>query len=713
MGASGRSRWAELTRGSVINRAIRQSGPIDVHVISTDLTTGTAASAQGSRPARPVPRSSRARTIAWLVAFVAIPLIVLALLPFRDAIGVPGMLLVLLLAPVGVALLGGLAPALAASAVAFILADWFYIEPTHSLRFAHAGDALALVVFVAVSALVSSLVDRLARRSVQLARSQAETETLAELASGTALLDAEALHRLVTELHLALGLDAVAVLAPTATAGGSRRPPDEPVPATPEGASYSAELAGGSMLVVSGPSLAAEDRRLLSAFVAQLRARAGDAAPAGRGARRPPASPRRTDVREALLAAVSHDLRGPLANIKAAATSLLSEDVDWPPDEVRSFCKTIDAEADRLHSVISNLLDMGRVQAGMLGVRMSTVAVDEVVYAALASLSVDVSAVDVDVPHDLPAVSADPALLERALANVVLERAQLGTGGHPGASRSGCRRRAESTSGSSTGAPASHATSATWCSSRSSVSATAAARPTTAIGLGLAVTKGFVEAMGGEVVIEDTPGRRRHDRDQPGGGDVSRVLVVDDDLRILKTLEVNLRGRGYDVDLARTGEEALQLAARRHPDAVILDLGLPSMDGLDVVRGLRGWTSVPIVVLSGRGAEAAKVEALDLGADDYLTKPFGMDELFARLRAAVRRAVLPEGQAVLTTPDFTIDFTAKQVHRGDELVRLTPTQWHIVEVLVRNAGRSSPTSSSCTRSGDRPTARRPTTCGSS
>jgi two-component system KDP operon response regulator KdpE len=168
---------------------------------------------------------------------------------------------------------------------------------------------------------------------------------------------------------------------------------------------------------------------------------------------------------------------------------------------------------------------------------------------------------------------------------------------------------------------------------------------------------------------------------------MSRVLVVDDDVRILRTLEVNLRARGYEVDLARTGEEALQLAARRHPDAVILDLGLPSMDGLDVVRGLRGWTSVPIVVLSGRGTESAKVEALDLGADDYMTKPFGMDELFARLRAAVRRAVIPEGQAVLETPDLKIDFAAKRVFRRGELVRLTPTQWHIVEVLVRNAGR--------------------------
>lgn len=168
---------------------------------------------------------------------------------------------------------------------------------------------------------------------------------------------------------------------------------------------------------------------------------------------------------------------------------------------------------------------------------------------------------------------------------------------------------------------------------------------------------------------------------------MSRVLVVDDDPRILKTLEVNLRARGFEVVLAPSGEEALVLAARHHPDVVILDLGLPGMDGLDVVAGLRGWSTVPIIILSGRDAELAKVEALDLGADDYLTKPFGMDELFARVRAALRRAVVPDGRPVVATPHFTIDFTSKQVRRGEEVVRLTPTQWHIVEVLVRNAGR--------------------------
>jgi two-component system KDP operon response regulator KdpE len=152
-------------------------------------------------------------------------------------------------------------------------------------------------------------------------------------------------------------------------------------------------------------------------------------------------------------------------------------------------------------------------------------------------------------------------------------------------------------------------------------------------------------------------------------------------------LALNLRARGYTADLAGTGEAALRMAASHHPDVVILDLGLPGMDGLDVIAGIRGWSTVPIVVLSGRDTESMKVQALDLGADDYLTKPFGMDELFARIRAAARRAVVPEGDPVVTTPDFSIDFAAKRALRNGELVRLTPRQWRIVEVLVRNQGR--------------------------
>ncbi len=169
-----------------------------------------------------------------------------------------------------------------------------------------------------------------------------------------------------------------------------------------------------------------------------------------------------------------------------------------------------------------------------------------------------------------------------------------------------------------------------------------------------------------------------------------RILVVDDEPQILRALGINLRTRGYDVTVAASGEEALVKAASTHPDVVILDLGLPGIDGLDVVRGLRGWTSVPIIILSVRESEADKVAALDAGADDYVTKPFGMDELLARLRAATRRAGAGEGaaaDAVIETADFRLDLVAKTVTRDGREVRLTPTEWHLVEVLARNRGK--------------------------
>ena len=168
---------------------------------------------------------------------------------------------------------------------------------------------------------------------------------------------------------------------------------------------------------------------------------------------------------------------------------------------------------------------------------------------------------------------------------------------------------------------------------------------------------------------------------------MTSTLVVDDEPQILRALATNLRARGYDVDMAPTGEAALTLAARKHPDLVILDLGLPGMDGTEVIRGLRGWTTVPIIVLSVRETEGEKVAALDAGADDYVTKPFGMDELLARLRAALRRAAPAEEEAVVETEHFTVDLASKRVTGAGGEIRLTPTEWHIVEVLVRNAGK--------------------------
>ncbi|UED87027.1 response regulator [Streptomyces profundus] len=168
-----------------------------------------------------------------------------------------------------------------------------------------------------------------------------------------------------------------------------------------------------------------------------------------------------------------------------------------------------------------------------------------------------------------------------------------------------------------------------------------------------------------------------------------RVLVVDDEPQILRALVINLKARGYQVDTAADGSTALRVAAANHPDVIILDLGLPDMDGVQVITRVRGWTRVPIIVLSARQTSEEKVKALDAGADDFVTKPFGMDELLARLRAAVRRSdpVHAEEEPVVETVGFTVDLAAKKVHRAGRDVRLTPTEWHLLEVLIRGTGK--------------------------
>ena len=199
---------------------------------------------------------------------------------------------------------------------------------------------------------------------------------------------------------------------------------------------------------------------------------------------------------------------------------------------------------------------------------------------------------------------------------------------------------------------------------------------------------------------------------------MTRVLVVDDEPQILRALRINLRVRDYDVHVAATGAEALEVAGRHPPDLVILDLGLPDLDGVEVIQGLRGWTKAPIIVLSGRADSVDKVEALDAGADDYITKPFGVEELLARMRAAVRRTGSPEDLPRIQLGHLVVDLAAKRVTRQAAVpasggpaaggptaggpaaggpadggparaddVRLTPTEWHLLEVLLRNPGK--------------------------
>ncbi|GII94829.1 response regulator [Sinosporangium siamense] len=166
---------------------------------------------------------------------------------------------------------------------------------------------------------------------------------------------------------------------------------------------------------------------------------------------------------------------------------------------------------------------------------------------------------------------------------------------------------------------------------------------------------------------------------------MTRILVVDDEPQLLRALRVNLVARQYEVAVAADGGTALRQAADWHPDLVVLDLGLPDMDGVEVIHGLRGWTRIPIIVLSGRADSHDKVDALDAGADDYVTKPFGIDELLARIRAVTRRATVSEGGSPrVQVGSFEVDLAAKTISGG---IRLTPTEWHLLELLVRNPGK--------------------------
>jgi two-component system KDP operon response regulator KdpE len=173
---------------------------------------------------------------------------------------------------------------------------------------------------------------------------------------------------------------------------------------------------------------------------------------------------------------------------------------------------------------------------------------------------------------------------------------------------------------------------------------------------------------------------------------MTSVLVVDDETSIRRALRINLAARDYTVHTAEDGRAGLRAAASHRPDVIVLDLGLPDMDGVEVIRGLRGWSQAPIIVLSAREQERDKVDALDAGADDYVTKPFGMDELLARLRAATRRATTNgRDEPLVATEHFSVDLAAKRIAdpAGSE-IRLTPTEWEIVELLVRNEGRLVP-----------------------
>ncbi len=416
LGATRRSRWKELIGGSVINRVIALAGHTDVHVISADPTPGggvglrrTPAGARTSHP------TTRRQLQSWIGALVGVPALAVMLVPFDEQLGPAGSLMILLLGPVAVALVGGLRPALAASFAAFVAADWYYIPPTGTLRIERAGDAAALVVFVAVASLVSGLVDRLSSRTGQLARSRAESEALARLAQGTALLDDGAQERLVSELRTALALDAVAVLQPNADGWQVSAASGTPVPTSPDGAAYSADLADGTVLVAAGATLLASEQLLLSSFVAHLRL-ARETMMLRAQAATVDVLTEASGLHDALMTALVRRLRSPVAAIAASAASLRSPGPDL---DVERSAVAIERSARGLETVLNEMVDLRRLQARALRAQIGPVSLGDAITRALADLGDGRTAVEVAVSPGLPPAQADPVLLDVLLVSVL------------------------------------------------------------------------------------------------------------------------------------------------------------------------------------------------------------------------------------------------------------------------------------------------------
>jgi two-component system, OmpR family, sensor histidine kinase KdpD len=515
LGASRRS-WlsAILTGPGIGSRTIRGSGDIDVHIVThSEMGRG-----------RGLPRHrggiTRRRQLAgYLLVAALAPLLTLTLASMRGGLNLTSDVLVFLVWVVLAALVGGFVPAVLAAILGSLLLNYYFIPPIHKLTISQANNALALGVFVLVGLLVSSVVDTAARRTKQAARANAESELLATTA-GSVLRGQQGLTALLDRIREAFGMDSVTLLecvSPDGVSGagagasrlrtgtGSWRPiascGDCPL-TRPEEADVEVPVADGLSLALRGRPLPASDRRVLGAFAAyaavaldqqRLAAQAEAAKPIAAADR----------MRTALLAAVSHDLRTPLASAKAAVTSLRSADVNWDAEDHDELLATADESLDRLTHLVENLLDMSRLQAGALSLFPRPVGLDEIVSRALDNLEPAARGITVDIPDSLPEISVDPAILERVIVNLTENALRYSPAGHPPlltASTLGERVELRVVD-RGPGIPESDRDRMFVPFQRLGDTDN-----TTGVGLGLALSRGLTEAMGGELSAEETPG---------------------------------------------------------------------------------------------------------------------------------------------------------------------------------------------------------------
>jgi two-component system sensor histidine kinase KdpD len=502
LGVSRRPRWQSFLSGPGIGATtIRHSGDIDVHIVTHAM------SGQGRNRLGLGGTLTRRRQLQGLVLALALPGLLTSLLSIdRGQLNLVSDVLLFLVAVIVVSLVGGVAPAILAAVAGSLLLNYFFIPPIHTLTINEPNNALAILVFVVVALLVSSVVDLAARRTRQAARLAAESAMLATMA-GSVLRGERSLPALLERVREAFGQSSAALLLKVGHVPGTDgwrvlASAGEPRCRHPGEADTSVNARPDLVVALRGRPLLAEDHRLLTAFAAQaaivlereeLREEAAQVAPITEANR----------MRTALLAAVGHDLRTPLASAKAAVSGLLSSDVKIGAADRRELLEAADESLDRLAAMVENLLDMSRLQAGAMDVLESPTAVDEVVARALDALGEASRDVRVDVPHDLPDVAADPGLLERVLANLIANAIRYAPAEHPPLiTASALVGRLEIRvidQGPGIPRDAQDAVFAPFQRLGDTDNQTG-------IGLGLALSRGLTEAMGGTLTPEETPG---------------------------------------------------------------------------------------------------------------------------------------------------------------------------------------------------------------
>jgi two-component system sensor histidine kinase KdpD len=513
IGASRRSRWSELMGGSVVNAISKHAGEdLDIHIIASHRSATDSPPRPPRRARLRISRLSRRRQQAGLAgALIGLPVLTAVLEPLRDRLGFTSIGFCYLLAVVAIGAVGGAAVAIVAAVAAFLFLNWFFADPVHTFTIANERDAIALIVFLLVAAVVSLLVERAARRSADARKARGEAEVLAGMA-GILLRDDDPLTDIVGVLASTFALEGVSVLRSEAGAWHAEATAGPRPPTTPADATFVLPLAPDVQLALVGGELTHDDRRILDTFTTQVtialegrRLRAEAALSA--------ALSKANDLRTTLLAAVSHDLRTPLTTIKTSASSLLDDEVVLDEATRHELLETIDSESDRLNILVGNLLDLGRLEADVVTVTERATDVSDVLAGAIANTAPQTPSANgsarlerlvLQLPdEDLPPVRADPVLLERAVVNLAANALRYS----PTDQAVGLR--AVAVDGTveiriidhGPGIPRTQRAQAFLPFQR------LGDRPETAgVGLGLAVARGFIEAMDGKLSVDETPG---------------------------------------------------------------------------------------------------------------------------------------------------------------------------------------------------------------